>query len=64
MQCYGYEALCRTLVVYVKEREPGLVFEIADAADAIDAHGIESVAQLRELESIAREIAPGARQAA
>ena len=52
MQCYQYEALCRTLVAYVKEQYPHVDFDMWDAADAIDDHGIESVAQLAELASI------------
>ncbi len=64
MQCYNYEALCRTLVACVKERYPGMDFAIADAADAIDDYAIESVTQIADLVSIARNIGFGIRLAA
>ncbi len=56
MQCYGYEALCRSLIAFVKQQYPGIDFDIADAADVIDAHGIDSVEQIPELDAIARDI--------
>ena len=64
MQCYEYEALCRTLVAYVKERDPGLDFELLDAADVIDEQGIHSIAQIDDLVAIARTIGLGVQRAA
>ncbi len=56
--------LCRTLVACVGERYPEIGFGIAEAADAIDAYGIDSVTQLADLVSIARNIGFGTRLAA
>ncbi len=64
MQCYKYEALCRTLVACVKERYPGMKFDIHDAAEAIDDYGIEDVTQIADMVSIARNIGFGIRLAA
>ena len=64
MQCYKYEVLCRTLVACVKERYPSQDFKIPDAADAIDAYGIDDVTQLADIVSIARNIGFGIRLAA
>ena len=64
MQCYRYEALCRTLVACVQERYPGMSFELLDAAEAIDEYGIDSVTQFADLVSIARNIGFGVRAAA
>jgi len=64
MQCYEYEALCRTLVAYVKERDPSIDFELLDAADAIDEQGIDSITRIDDLVAIARTIGVGIQRAA
>ena len=64
MQCYAYEALCRTLMLCVRERYPSLAFDLEDAAESIDAYGIDNVTQLADLVSIARNVGSGIRLAA
>jgi len=64
MQCYEYEALCRTVVKYVKERDPSIDFELLDAADALAEKGIDSITQIDDLIAIARTIGLGIQHAA
>ena len=64
MQCYNYEVLCRTLVMLVRERYPNVDFDTYDAADAIDAYGIDCVTQIADMVSIARNIGFGIPMAA
>lgn len=64
MQCYEYEALCRTLMACVEERYPDMAFDIHAAADAIDDYGIDDITQLADIVSIARNIGFGIRLAA
>ena len=64
MQCYEYEALCRTVVKYAKERDPSIDLELLDAADALAEQGIDSITQIDDLIAIARTIGLGIQRAA
>lgn len=62
MQCYGYEVLCRTLMNVAKQG--GVVLTIAEAADVLEAHGINDIDQLPELLSLALEMGQDLQRAA
>jgi len=64
MQCYKYEALCRTLMACVAERYPHMAFDIYAAADAIDDYGIDDFTQIADIVSVARNIGFGIQLAA
>ena len=64
MQCYENELLCRALVHYVRERDPTRAIDVVEASEIIESYGIDSVTQLADLVSIARNVCFGFRLAA